>query len=64
MAKHTRLDPRVTVDRKNRSGHFQGKNHSEVYRDGKVYVYTAWDDNAPEVGTTMPFEQWLATYER
>ena len=51
--------PRLTVDRERRSGHYQGKYFSEVYRDGKVYVYTAWDDNEPEVGSEMAFEEWV-----
>jgi hypothetical protein len=50
---------RATVDRKGRSGHYQGTNHSEVYRGGKVYVYTAWDDNDEEVGSPMDFNSWV-----
>lgn len=50
---------KLTVDRTRRSGHFQGNHYSEVYRDGRVYVYTAWNDNEPEVGAPMPFEAWV-----
>ncbi len=50
---------KLTVDRKRRSGHYQGHMYSEVYRDGKVYVYTAWNDNDDEVGAEMSFEGWV-----
>jgi len=33
--------------------------YSEVYSDGKVYVYTAWNDNEEVVGSRMPFEAWV-----
>ncbi len=49
----------LTVDRKGRSGHYQGHMYSEVYSDGKVYVYTAWNDNEEVVGSRMPFEAWV-----
>ncbi len=52
----------LTVDRKRRSGHYQGTLYSEVYRNGKVYVYTAWDDNSEEVGKAMPFESWVRSF--
>ncbi|MCB9778569.1 MAG: hypothetical protein H6742_08415 [Alphaproteobacteria bacterium] len=55
---------RVTIDRQRKSGHYQATNYSEVYRDGKVYVYTCWDDNAPEVGQEMPFDEWVRSVSR
>ncbi len=53
----------LTVDRRARSGHYQGRFHSDVYRDGKAYVYTAWNDNEDVVGTPMRFEEWVEAYE-
>ena len=50
---------KLSVDRRRRSGHYQGHMYSEVYRDGKVYVYTAWNDNDPEVGAPMDFDAWV-----
>jgi len=52
----------TTIDRKNRSGHHQGKYYSDVYRDGKAYVYTAWNDNEEEVGAEMSFDEWQKAY--
>lgn len=53
---------RLVIDRAGRSGHFQANNYSEVYRDGKVFVYTSWDDKAEEQGQPMDFEEWLASH--
>ena len=50
---------RLTIDRKRKAGHYQGKMYSEVYRDGHVFVYTAWNDNEEEVGRPMDFEEWV-----
>ena len=47
-----------------KASHHQGKGYSDVHRDGKAYVYTAWDDNAEEVGVGMSYEQWLQTYKK
>ncbi|GEM_PF-2122785 len=49
----------LTVDRKRRTGHYQGSMFSEVYRDGKVHVYTAWNDNDDDVGAPMDFDAWV-----
>ena len=54
---------KLTVDRKGRTGHFQGHMYSDVYQDGKAYVYTAWNDNEDVVGTAIGFEEWLKTYD-
>ena len=54
---------RLTIDRARRSGHYQGTHHSEVYRDGKVFVYTAWDDNAEERGQVLDFDEWVASHQ-
>ncbi len=53
----------LKIDRKARSGHYQGTNHAEVYRDGKVYVYTAWNDNEEEVGAEMDFNKWAKSFK-
>ncbi len=50
---------KLSIDRKRRSGHYQGHMYSEIYRDGQVYVSTAWDDNEPEVGAPMDFDAWV-----
>ena len=47
---------------KNRSGHHQGQFYSDVYRDGKAYVYSAWNDNEDEVGVEMSFDKWKKPY--
>ncbi len=54
---------RLVIDRARRAGQFQASNYSEVYRDGKVYVYTAWDDNAEEQGQEMDFQAWVASHQ-
>ena len=52
----------LTIDRKRRSGHYQGTNYSDVYKDGKAHVYTAWNDNEDDEGATMEFEAWASHY--
>ena len=49
--------------RKGKGGHHQGKGYSDVWRDGKAYAYTAWDDNADEVGAEMSLDTWKKAYE-
>ncbi len=44
--------------------HVQGKGWSDVYRDGKAYVYTAWNDNEPEVGVAMSYDEWARAYRK
>ena len=53
----------LTVDRGRRAGHYQGRYFSAVYRDGKAYACTAWDDNAEEVGSPMDFDAWVGSFK-
>lgn len=55
---------KLTIDRAGRSGHYQGSMYSEVYKDGKVHLYTAWNDNNDDVGAEMPFEEWVKSIQK
>jgi hypothetical protein len=52
----------LSLDRKNKSGHYQGTSYSDVYSDGKAHVYTAWNDNEEVVGAEMDFDEWAKNY--
>jgi hypothetical protein len=49
---------KLTINRAKRSGQYLGHNYAEVYRDGKVYVYTPWNDNDEDVGQELDFDKW------
>lgn len=63
MAGRSKAVGRLSVNWSRRSGHYQARHHSEVYRDGKLHVYTCWDDNDEERGQEADFGAWVRSHQ-
>ncbi len=53
----------LVIDRARRSGQFQAGGYREVYRDGRVFISNAGEDDADESGQEMDFQAWVASHQ-